>query len=179
MWKHQEGHVSANEILENTGALFIARNFGRSSLSRFLFLKWIDDVHGSCVLVAEKCRIGIRRSSGSAIGFVFADKNISLLEFRSEIHEQVCNCDMPRNLTRQLINPAYVNLFFMNSQLLEGEFLFCDKNGWPVQKGQEDVLAGWDVISQGVVTLQLPLTKPPTPCLLKGNKDSRKRRKQR
>lgn len=125
VWKHQEGHVSANEILENTGALFIARNF-------------------------EKCRIGIRRSSGSAIGFVFADKNISLLEFRSEIHEQ----------------------------LLEGEFLFCDKNGWPVQKGQEDVLAGWDVISQGVVTLQLPLTKPPTPCLLKGNKDSRKRRKQ-
>ncbi|KAM7290205.1 uncharacterized protein ISCGN_026867 [Ixodes scapularis] len=61
--------------------------------------------------------------------------------------------------------------------LLDGEFSFCDRNGWPVKQEQEKDLAGWDVISQGVVTIQLPHIKPPLPCNIKGSKDCRKRKK--
>lgn len=124
VWKHQERNITASDVLGGTTALFITRNF-------------------------DKWRIGVKKSVGPVIGFIFADRNILLTQFRSEINEQ----------------------------LLDGEFSFCDRNGWPVKQEQEKDLAGWDVISQGVVTIQLPHIKPPLPCNIKGSKDCRKRKK--
>ncbi|CAN8006984.1 unnamed protein product [Ixodes hexagonus] len=124
VWKHQERNITASDVLGGTTALFITRNF-------------------------DKWRIGIKKSVGPVIGFIFADRNISLSQFRSEINEQ----------------------------LLDGEFSFSDRNGWPVKQEQEKDLAGWDVISQGVVTIHLPHVKPPLPCSIKGTKDCRKRKK--
>ncbi|XP_077519304.1 uncharacterized protein LOC144129198 [Amblyomma americanum] len=122
--KHQEEHINATDVLGNTNALFITRHFDR----------W---------------RIGIKKAGGPVIGFIFADRNLSVTDLRSEINEQ----------------------------LLDGEFAFCDRNGWPVLNTQESALFAWDVISQGVVTLQLPQNKPTAPFALRGNKDCRKRKK--
>lgn len=121
--KHQEEHINAVDVLKGTNALFITRNFDR----------W---------------RIGIKKAGGSVIGFVFADRNLSVTDLRSEINEQ----------------------------LLDGEFAFCDRNGWPVLSNQEPVLFAWDVICQGVITIQLPQNKVTTPLHLRG-KDCRKRKK--
>ncbi|CAN8013066.1 unnamed protein product, partial [Ixodes pacificus] len=133
VWKHQERNITASDVLGGTTALFITRNF-------------------------DKWRIGVKKSVGPVIGFIFADRNILLTQFRSEINEQAS---------------------FGISDLLDGEFSFCDRNGWPVKQEQEKDLAGWDVISQGVVTIQLPHIKPPLPCNIKGSKDCRKRKKNR
>lgn len=122
--KHQEENITASDVLGETTALFITRTF-------------------------DKWRIGIKKSVGPVIGFIFADRNISLKQLRSEVNEQ----------------------------LLDGEFSFCDRNGWPVKLEQETDLAGWDVISQGVVTIHLPHIKPAMLCSMKGNKDCRKRKK--
>ncbi|XP_037277195.2 uncharacterized protein LOC119170210 isoform X2 [Rhipicephalus microplus] len=122
--KHQEEHISAIDVLNGTNALFVTRNFDR----------W---------------RIGIKKAGGSVIGFIFADRNLSVTDLRSEINEQ----------------------------LLDGEFAFCDRNGWPVLSNQEQALFAWDVICQGVVTIQLPQNKVTTPLHLRGSKDCRKRKK--
>lgn len=123
--KQQEEQIRAVDVLGTTNALFITRNF-------------------------ERWRIGIKKSGGPVIGFIFADRNLSVTELRSQVNEQ----------------------------LLDQEFSFCDKNGWPVRETQEEELVAWDVICQGVITVQLPDNKPATAFHLRGSRDCRKRRKQ-
>lgn len=123
--KQQEEQIRAVDVLGTTNALFITRNF-------------------------ERWRIGIKKSGGPVIGFIFADRNLSVTELRSQVNEQ----------------------------LLDQEFSFCDKNGWPVREAQEEELVAWDVICQGVITVQLPDNKPATAFHLRGSRDCRKRRKQ-
>lgn len=64
VWKHQEEHLTANYVLGNTSALFIARCF-------------------------EKRRIGIKKHLGPVVGFVFASGNITLAKLRSSINDQL------------------------------------------------------------------------------------------
>ncbi|XP_064481649.1 uncharacterized protein LOC135394707 isoform X2 [Ornithodoros turicata] len=116
--------VTLNDVLQNSTALFIARPF-------------------------EQRRIGIKKYGGPVIGFIFADRNDTLVMLRASIKKQ----------------------------LLADDFVFQDRNGWPVQADQEALLTGWDAVSRGVITIQLSSGALTPICSDRPNKNCRKRKK--